>query len=59
MASAMADLDRTVGFQAKELRYLRMTLKDKESRIGNLTKRLKAAVDSAGSLEADSPGARP
>jgi hypothetical protein len=59
MASAMADLDRTVGFQAKELRYLRMTLKDKESRIGHLTKRLKAAVDSAGSLEADSAGSSP
>lgn len=58
-AKAVADLDRTVGFQARELRYLRMTLKEKERKIGNLTKRLKAAVDESGSLEADSAGSSP
>ncbi len=58
-AKAVADLDRTVGFQARELRYLRMTLKEKERKIGDLTKRLKAAVDESGSLEADSAGSSP
>ena len=43
-ARSLAELDRVVGFQAKELRYLRMTLAEKERALAAATGNVAAAA---------------
>ena len=40
-ARSLAELDRVVGFQAKELRYLRVTLAEKERALAAATGRVR------------------